>query len=52
MGGTPLEPEQAAGQGQYNPANMGGTPLAPAEAGQGQYNPANLGGTPQPDEEE
>jgi hypothetical protein len=26
MGGTPLAPEQAAGQGQYDPANMGGTP--------------------------
>jgi hypothetical protein len=38
---------QVTNQGQYNPANLGGTPLAPAEAaGQGQYNPANLGGTP------
>jgi hypothetical protein len=47
--------EQAAGQGQYNPANMGGTlPAAEQAAGQGQYNPANMGGTPQtpPVEEE
>jgi hypothetical protein len=33
--------------GQYDPANMGGTPLAPGQAaGQGQYDPANMGGTP------
>jgi hypothetical protein len=33
--------------GQYNPANMGGTPLAPARSADvGQYNPTNMGGTP------
>ena len=34
--------------GQYDRANQGGTPLAPASStGQGQYDPANMGGTPQ-----
>ena len=33
--------------GQYDPANMGGTPLAPQrDASTGQYDPANMGGTP------
>jgi hypothetical protein len=33
--------------GQYDPANMGGTPLAPQrDASSGQYDPANMGGTP------
>jgi len=39
--------------GQYDPANMGGTPLAPQrDAGSGQYDLANMGGTPQADDEE